>query len=68
MERWRRSEQRAARTWQAWLAAGPRQRPTLFHAYERALADEQRAATELELVTMRLGTGRRPGGLARSAR
>jgi len=66
MERWRRSEQRAARTWQAWLAAEPRQRAALYCAYERALADEQRAAIELELVTTRVACAEREGGLART--
>jgi hypothetical protein len=38
------------RTWYEWLAASSRERAELYRRYICALAEEERAATELELA------------------
>jgi hypothetical protein len=45
---WRRSAQRVARAWNAWLAADGPDRPIRYRVFEAALADEERAAGEVE--------------------
>ena len=45
---WRRSAQRVTRAWNAWLAADHRDRGVRYRAFVAALADEERAATEVE--------------------
>lgn len=47
---WRRSAQRVTRAWHAWLAAESRDRGERYRAFEAALADEERAATEVERI------------------
>ena len=46
--RWRRSAQRVTRAWNAWLAAERRDRSVRYRAFVAALAEEERAAAELE--------------------
>ncbi len=45
---WRRSAQRVTRAWNAWLAAEGRDRGVRYRAFAAALADEERAAAEIE--------------------
>ena len=45
---WRRSAQRVTRAWNAWLAAEARDRSARYLAFVVALADEERAAMEIE--------------------
>ena len=45
---WRRSAQRVTRTWNAWLAAGRRDRGARYRALVVALAEEERAAAEIK--------------------
>ena len=45
---WRRSAQRVTRAWNAWLAAESRDRGVRYHAFVAALAEEERAAAEIE--------------------
>ena len=45
---WRRSAQRVTRAWNAWLAAESRDRGVRYRAFVAALADEERAAAEVE--------------------
>ena len=45
---WRRSAQRVTRAWNAWLAAESRDRGVRYDALVAALADEERAAAEIE--------------------
>ena len=47
---WRRSAQRVTRAWHAWLAAESRDRGERYRAFEIALAEEERAAAELERI------------------
>ena len=48
---WRRSAQRATRTWNEWLAADRRQRDNIYRCYVAALAEEERAAAELSRLS-----------------
>ena len=48
LRNWRESAQRVTRAWNAWLAADRPERGWCYHAYEDALADEERAAAEFE--------------------
>ena len=51
---WRRSAQRVTRAWNEWLAADGRHRPDIYRSYLTALAEEERAAAEVErVVTVR---------------
>ena len=45
---WRRSAQRVTRAWNAWLAAEAGDRSARYRAFVEALADEERAAMEIE--------------------
>lgn len=45
---WRRSAQRVTRAWNAWLAAERRDRSVRYRAFVAALAEEERAAAEVE--------------------
>ena len=47
---WRRSAQRVTRAWNAWLAAERRDRSARYRAFVVALADEERAAVEIERI------------------
>jgi hypothetical protein len=51
---WRLSAQKVTRTWNEWLAADARQRAASYGCYISALAEEERAAAEIELI-VRLG-------------
>ena len=53
---WRRSAQRVTRAWNAWLAAERRDRGVRYRAFVAALADEERAAAEIECM-IGLGEG-----------
>jgi hypothetical protein len=48
LEEWRRSAQRVRRTWNAWLAADGHERRVWYRAFVAALAEEERAAAEVE--------------------
>ena len=48
LQDWRRSAQRVTRAWNAWLAAESRDRPLRYLAFVAALAEEERAAAEVE--------------------
>jgi hypothetical protein len=54
---WRRSAQRVTRAWNAWLAAERRDRSLRYHAFVAALAEEDRAAAELERMIDRSEAG-----------
>ena len=45
---WRRSAQKVTRTWNEWLAAEGRERAELYRRYVSALAEEERAAAQVE--------------------
>ena len=45
---WRRSAQRVTRAWNAWLSRSRARSPRLHCAFAVALADEERAAMEIE--------------------
>jgi len=45
---WRRCAQRVTRAWNEWLAADIRQQPERYRRYLSALAEEERAAAEVE--------------------
>jgi hypothetical protein len=51
---WRRSAQKVTRTWNEWLAADGRERDTSYTRHISALAEEERAAAEIELL-LKLG-------------
>ena len=51
LREWRRSAQRVTRAWNAWLAADRRDRGVRYRALVAALADEERAATEVERMS-----------------
>ena len=59
---WRRSAQRVIRAWNAWLAAERRDRAVRYLAFIAALADEERAAMEIQRVI-----ALRPAGLCVTA-
>lgn len=48
LQEWRRSAQRVTRAWNAWLAAESRDRALRYRVFVAALADEERAAAEVE--------------------
>ena len=48
LQDWRRSAQRVTRAWNAWLAAESRDRAIRYRVFVAALADEERAAAEVE--------------------
>ena len=48
LQDWRRSAQRVTRAWNAWLAAESRDRAMRYRVFVAALADEERAAAEVE--------------------
>jgi predicted TIM-barrel fold metal-dependent hydrolase len=50
LQDWRRSAQRVTRAWNAWLAAERRDRAIRYRAFVAALADEERAAAEVERI------------------
>ncbi len=51
IEEWRRSAQRVTRAWNAWLAADRDDRDSCYRAVVVALAEEERAALEMERMT-----------------
>ena len=48
LQDWRHSAQRVTRAWNAWLAADRRDRGMRYGIFVAALADEERAAAEVE--------------------
>ncbi len=48
LQHWRQCAQRVTRAWNAWLAAERRDRGVRYRAFVAALADEDRAAAELQ--------------------
>ena len=48
LEHWRSSAQRVTREWNAWLAAEGHERRGRYHTFVSALADEERAAAEIQ--------------------
>jgi heme oxygenase len=57
MMEWRRAAQRLTRAWNAWLAVGGSDRGVRYRAFEAALADEERAAAEVERMVNRAEAG-----------
>jgi predicted TIM-barrel fold metal-dependent hydrolase len=57
LQDWRRSAQRVTRAWNAWLAAESRDRAIRYRAFVAALADEERAAAEVERMVDRADAG-----------
>jgi hypothetical protein len=47
---WRRSAQRVTRAWHAWLAPESRDRRERYRPFGAALAEEERAAAEVEHI------------------
>jgi hypothetical protein len=58
-ETWRRCAQKVTRTWNEWLAAHGRDRAELYRRYISALAEEERAAAEVQSTVSR---GAQPHG------
>jgi hypothetical protein len=52
LEQWRRCEQRVNRTWNAWQASSHRDSGRLYSAFVNALAEEERAAAEVQRRAM----------------
>jgi hypothetical protein len=52
-DEWQRAAQRVRRAWNAWLAADGQQRRVWYGAFVQALAEEERAAAEVERLTKR---------------
>jgi len=52
-DEWQRAAQRVRRAWNAWLAADGHQRRVWYGAFVQALAEEERAAAEVERLTKR---------------
>jgi hypothetical protein len=48
LQYWRACEQRVRRMWNAWLVAPARDRDSSYEALVSALAEEERAAAEIE--------------------
>ena len=48
LQDWRQSAQRVTRAWNAWLAAESSDRDIRYRVFVAALADEERAAEEVE--------------------
>lgn len=48
LQDWRQSAQRVTRAWNAWLAADGDDRAIRYRVFVAALADEERAAAEVE--------------------
>ena len=57
LQDWRRSAQRVTRAWNGWLAAESRDRALRYRAFVAALADEERAAAEVERMLELAGAG-----------
>lgn len=51
LQEWRRSAHRVTRAWNSWLAAERGERDARYIAYVSALADEERAAAEVNRRT-----------------
>jgi hypothetical protein len=58
LQEWRRSAQRVTRAWNAWLAAESRDRAIRYRVCVAALADEERAAAEVERMVELADAGR----------
>jgi hypothetical protein len=56
---WRRAERNVTRTWNEWQAGNPRNATDLYRRYISTLADEERAAIELERQVNRRGSEQR---------
>jgi hypothetical protein len=50
LQAWRRAAQRVTRAWNGWLAADSRDRAVRYRVFVAALADEERAAAEVERI------------------
>jgi hypothetical protein len=50
LQDWRRSAQRVTRAWNAWLAAESGDRSIRYRVFVAALADEEKAAAEVERI------------------
>jgi hypothetical protein len=48
LQEWRRSAQRVTRAWNAWLAADGHDRAIRFRIFVAALAEEERAAADVQ--------------------
>ena len=55
---WRESAQRVTRAWDAWLAADRPERGLRYQVYEEALAEEERAAAQVERMLQLADAGR----------
>jgi hypothetical protein len=51
-EAWRRSAQKVTRAWNEWLAASRRERAEFYGRYLSALAEEERAAIDLQRAVL----------------
>ena len=58
LQEWRRSAQRVTRAWNAWIAAETRDRAMRYRIFVAALADEERAAAEVERMVELADAGR----------
>ncbi len=65
---WRLSAQKVSRTWNEWLAADDRREAASYSRYLCALAEEERAASEMEVLVRcdaeRESAGDRSGAIA----
>ena len=50
---WRRAARKVTRAWSEWLAADARHRAASYSCYTSTLAEEERAAAEIELIVNR---------------
>lgn len=64
LQGWRRSAQRVTRAWNACLAADSRDRATRYRDFVAALADEERAAAEVERIVDHADGGARVNRVA----
>jgi hypothetical protein len=59
LDEWRRCAQRVTRAWNAWLATDGQERRAWYRAFVQALAEEERAAAEVERMMRRPELGER---------
>jgi len=57
LQEWRRSAQRVTRAWNAWLAADGHDPAIRYRIFVAALADEERAATDVQRMVDLTGAG-----------
>jgi hypothetical protein len=58
-QEWRLSAQRVTRAWNAWLAADDQDRPIRYRVFVAALADEERAAADVQRMVDLTDAGER---------